>query len=90
MWPNNARNYGDDCYTYENSLKELCKLYGSKKRTAMEKARFLSLKIEKKSIDEFGARFLRQSQILIATGGLSDLTLQLLWDKPSLVKKNYF
>ena len=27
---------GDYCYTYENALKELCKLYGSKKWTAME------------------------------------------------------
>ena len=64
---------GNSCYTHENALKELCKLYGGKKRTAMEKTRFLSIKIgKKKSIAKFGARFLRQSQILKTTGGLRD------------------
>ena len=51
---------GDDCYTYENALKELFKLYGSKKWTEMEKTRFLYINIGKnKSITEFAARFHR-------------------------------
>ena len=28
---------GDDCYTYENAINELCKFYGGKKKTTVEK-----------------------------------------------------